>query len=183
MKKLLLSLLMILGVGLSANAQMIGATNRQQTTSTSNYSHSTHPLGFLGRIELGNPVSFGICYQTSPNLMFGAGLSLLTYNQNSEYPPRTLYVEGRYSTPNYNFAYFFDARVCVNLNDHGDGTPFGFSAMVGIMYKALSFGVGVGFIDDGLAKYYSWSYNTISATDLIYPAISACIDIPLKKRL
>ena len=45
MKKLLLSLLMILGVGLSANAQIIGATNNQQIPQSPNSHKWSNAIG------------------------------------------------------------------------------------------------------------------------------------------
>lgn len=183
-RHILIAVLLLLGV--STQAQMIGATNNQRTAVIRDTPTTTHPLGLLARVEAGIPSSISLGYQFNPYVMVGAGLSGIFFSE-SEIAPIPLFVEARFSTENYSFAYFFDARICINLKDEGDGTPLGFNAQVGIMYKRLSLGIGISFIDDGYIEQRWDNYSIYSSfyydgTDLILPSVSISYDIPFSSR-
>lgn len=184
MKRVILIAALLLAFSISTNAQIVVATNNQQVQPTRTTTFNSRPLGHLLRLEAGWPCSIGYGYQFNQNMMFGFGISyvnggegVLPVDGHSNIP---LYGEIRFNTSNYPLSCYFDARVCVNLNypAYGNGSPFGFSGQVGVLYKTFSLGLGVGFVDEGRTSYGEYGYG---ASDLVYLAISIGLDIPISK--
>lgn len=142
MKKTLLMLALV-AVAFGAQAQMVGATNRQNGT----FSPSTNdpvyrPTGALLHFEVGYPVlAIGGGYQMNPNVMVGGGVAYFgnrrtydgcyqaetymgpsygyvntTYNGSVYvYNILPVYAEARFSTPGYRWSLFADVKIGLAL--------------------------------------------------------------------
>ena len=120
-------------------AQMVGATNRQNGT----FSPSTNdpvyrPTGTVLQFEAGYPFSVAVGYQMNPNVMVGGGIgiNLRQYAYTSYYRIENywgygqdeirqdwvgvenavpLFVEARLSTPRYRWSLFVDVKLGINF--------------------------------------------------------------------
>ena len=159
MKKTLL--LLFLAVGMMAQAQMIGATNRQGGYRPMDDSYGQRPIGALIHLEGGTTNAVGFGYQMKPNLMVGGGIA---YNIFEVLP---VYAELRWSQPRSDKAFFIDFKAGLDLLD--DDLPFVGMFQVGLLFK--HFGVGLGL---GMAPALEYSRGNFGLFN-----ISLSYDIPL----
>lgn len=159
MKKTLL--LLFLAASMMAQAQMIGATNRQGGYRPMDDSYGQRPIGALIHLEGGTTNAVGFGYQMKPNLMVGGGIA---YNIFEVLP---VYAELRWSQPRYDKAFFIDFKAGLDLLD--DDLPFVGMFQVGLLFK--HFGVGLGL---GMAPALEYSRGNFGLFN-----ISLSYDIPL----
>ena len=138
MKKIVFAALALLTLVTCANAQMVGATNRQQggfgtTSSDPEY----RPTGAVLQFELGSPVAIAAGCQLNSNVMVGGGIGFYGFQRNYEgcyqvyayhgpqygygYDTRCgevymktilpIYAEARFSTPRYRWSAFADMKL------------------------------------------------------------------------
>ena len=161
MKKYMIMAALLLACGLSANAQMIGATNSQGTYRPTGDSYGQRPTGGLVRIEGGTTNALALGYQLKSNLMVAAGVG---YNVFEVMP---LYVEMRLSQPSFNRAFYLDLKIGGDLFD--DDLPFVGMMQVGMMFKHFGVGLGLGMAPD--LEYSRGNFGLFN--------ISLSYDIPL----
>lgn len=142
MKKIVLIAAMLLAFGLSANAQMIGATNNQGGYRPTGESPEFHQTGSLINFELGgytHAVSYG--YQINPYLRAGVGLGLVV-DYEFEKAALPVFGELRVSTPRHRFSLYADLKLGINVVKHGE--PRGVYALqLGVSFRYFSVGAGV----------------------------------------
>lgn len=141
MKRIVLVAALLLSFCITANAQMIGATNNNPTVRTNN-SPLHHPTGSALRFEAGFPLLFSISYvnHVSPYFMIGGGTGLgmygydysiwnyrkpsnsYTYYLYDSYSDREydfgcmpLFAEAELHTPRYKWSLFINVKAGYNL--------------------------------------------------------------------
>ncbi len=178
MKKIVIAALALLTLVTCANAQMVGATNRQQGGfSTSSNDPVYRPTGAVLHFEAGGTtngqglVTLGWGYQMTPNVMLGAGLGLYGYSsQNDIYYGfgaidgiTPLFFETRLSTPGYRWSVYADLKLGYDLalissfNECPDTIDYRQRFFVGLQggvgYKNLGLGMGFLFMPKPFASY------------------------------
>lgn len=171
MKKTLL-VLALFAVVVTAQAQMVGATNRQSGSFSSGVNDPTYrPTGAVLHFEAGSPWAAAVGYQVTPNVMVGAGYGYYyaDYNSSSfesyhytsytsgggywdynyfqiEGNPMGPFLEVRGSTPGYRWSVFGDVKLGYNLAsyypDSAECSRIYIGLQAGIGYKNLSLGAG-----------------------------------------
>lgn len=157
MKKVLLFVLLFLGIGFSANAQMIGATNNQRTFRTTEGTSTIYrPTGPSLRLSAGTNIygSIAYNYQITHNFMIGGGLGVTESWEDDYYEygyyfsnwdceaSLPLFLEAEIRTPRYDWSVFFNMKAGLNIPLYTVRNLFFASAMVGVSYKNLSIGGG-----------------------------------------
>ena len=171
MKKAILLLTLVV-IATVAQAQMVGATNRQNGS----FSPSTNdpvyrPTGVVLHFEVGSPMAVAVGYQLTPNVMVGAGFGYYyadysscnfesyyyyTYTSGSgdwgynhfqiEGDPRGPFLEVRGSTPGYRWSVFGDVKLGYNMAsyypDSAECSRIYIGLQAGVSYKNLSLGAG-----------------------------------------
>ena len=144
MKRTIIIAVLLLTFGFTAQAQMVGATNNQQTPRVQRSDNSPlyHPTGGAIRFEGGFPHFFSIAYvyHINPQIMFGAGTGIglcgetyttryyykpsnsYTYSfdhkhiyRGTEGPTIPLFVEVELHTPKYKWSLFLNVKAGYNL--------------------------------------------------------------------
>lgn len=172
MKKTILIASLLLACGLTASAQMVGATNNQQMPTPQEQSYNYRPTGSYLKFEAGIfGASIGYGYQYNPYFMFGGGVGLYGYGKEI-YDIQHLipYIEMRFSTPRYNHSLFADMKAGYDVMWEGLATTF----KVGYMYKNLSFGIGAGVFP---LRRYNDLYH------VLMPLLMINYNLPLKNLL
>ena len=156
MKKKISLAALLLAICLSANAQMIGATNNQRTFRTTEGTSTLYrPTGPSLRLSAGTNIygSIAYNYQITHNFMIGGGLgvtesleadyigiSIHSYNYEASLP---LFLEAEIRTPRYDWSVFFNLKAGLNIPLMNTlRNLFFVSTMVGVSYKNLSIGGG-----------------------------------------
>ena len=138
MKRIVL-LICLATLSLGAQAQLVGATNRQQGGYSMGSNNPTYrPTGYLLQFEAGYPFALSFGYQMNPCVMVGGGIgiNLRQYAYASYYRIENywgygqdeirrdwvgvenaipLFVEARFSTPRYRWSLFADIKLGVNF--------------------------------------------------------------------
>lgn len=194
-------------LSLGAQAQIVGATNRQQ----GGYSMGAndpeyHPTGYMLHLEAAMPLALGVTYQLTPNVMVGGGIAYYPFEKDyygyyqgsydgSWYSGRIMaegalpiYVQARLSTPRYRWSVFSDFKLGYNLGniDHKMDSSVDleepchifFGMQVGISYKRLSFGAGFGWNPARVKYYHDHGYNSYSES-YFCPSFSLSYDLPI----
>lgn len=137
MKKLFLFAAVLLFLGLPVDAQMIGATNNQQTPRTSTNNSLNRPTGSYLKISAGYPDvgTLAYNYQITPWLMAGIGggfgfvpvrtvyderSSGSVYVTESMNPAMPVYAEFELCTPKYKWSLFFNFKLGYYLASGAD---------------------------------------------------------------
>lgn len=167
MKRIVIAALLLV-VGLSANAQIVGATNSQEPPRLSTNNSSLRQTGSYIRISAGYPDigTLAYNYQITPWLMagIGGGFGFLpvviyhngySYNRTSFYmtPSMPVYAEMEFRTPQYKWSIFFNLKLGYYLasgseshyysnGDYEEVSKQLVSASTGISYKNLHLGIG-----------------------------------------
>ena len=171
MKKTLFALALI-AVATVMQAQVVGATNRQNGSISSSTNDPVYrPTGAVLHFEAGSPWAAAVGYQVTSNVMVGAGFGYYyTSHQHSHYEsyhyesfgggnggwyPNTFSIEGdpngpflemRGSTPGYRWSVFGDVKLGYNLAsyypDSAKCSRIYIGLQAGIGYKNLSLGAG-----------------------------------------
>lgn len=158
MKKIVLIAAMLLAFGLSANAQMIGATNNQGTYRPTGNSPEYHPTGSLLNIELGSSNAIAYGYQINPYLRAGIGLGVFADVEYDE-AALPLFAEVRVSTPRHKFSMYADFKGGINLPKHGEPRRF-FASQLGVSFRYFSIGAGIcNFGRYGYDDYYGLNFS------------------------
>ena len=128
-------IIILLALGVSASAQIIGASGSQRGGGNSSYREKGSSLRLEAGL-FGGAVGYG--YQLNPYVMLGCGFLgyVPVWIDDGWLGP---YAEFRLSTPKLQHAVFYDLRLgpCI---DHYLGTM----GTLGYMHKNWSFGIGVG---------------------------------------
>lgn len=138
MKRIVL-LICLATLSLGAQAQLVGATNRQQGGYSMGSNNPTYrPTGYLLQFEAGYPFAVSVGYQLNPNVMVGGGIGINLreyvyagyyrienywgYGQDEirqdwvkVHNAIPLFVEARFSTPRYRWSLFADVKLGVNF--------------------------------------------------------------------
>lgn len=157
MKKKISLAALLLAICLSANAQMIGATNNQRTSRTTEGTSTLYrPIGPSLRLSAGTNIygSIAYNYQITHNFMIGGGLGvtesweddyygygIYVSNWNCE-ASLPLFLEAEIRTPRYDWSVFFNLKAGLNIPLYTVRNLFFVSTMVGVSYKNLSIGGG-----------------------------------------
>lgn len=124
-------------LSLSAQAQMVGATNRQNGSfSPSNNDPVYRPTGTVLQFEMGYPFAVSVGYQMNSSVMVGGGIGFnpreaaysTCYQRYNDfagcYETREdwvtvqslpIFVEARFSTPRYRWSLFADFKLGVSV--------------------------------------------------------------------
>ena len=194
-------------LSLGAQAQMVGATNRQQGGFGSSSSDPEYrPTGYMLHFEAAMPLALGVTYQLTPNVMVGGGIAYYPFEENywgyyqSNYDGNwydgrieadgalPIYVQARLSTPRYRWSVFSDFKLGYNLGniDHKmdlsvdieEPCHIFFSMQVGVSYKRISLGAGFGWNPARVKYYHDHGYN-YSSESYFCPSFSLSYDLPL----
>lgn len=177
-------------LSLGAQAQMVGATNRQQGGGFSMGSNDPeyHPTGAVIHFEVGYPIlAIGGGYQLNPNVMVGGGIALFGnserysgYYQHTEYNGYThsyenrthvgdvyaynilpIYAEARFSTPGYRWSLFADVKLGFVLGMSAD-REWGEDIYYGVGNPLfMAFQVGAGFKNLSLGVGYGFAPGVV----------------------
>ena len=178
MKRILFFAALFLSVGMTTSAQMIGATNNQQTPRTQRVNDSPvfRPTGGSLRFSTGVPGLFTVSYNhyISSSFMIGGGTGVgfcaYSYTRHSSYGSyqvegtdiaAPIFAEVDIRTPKYKWSLFLNLKSGFHIfSGRDDNEPFFAAAAVGISYKNLNLGVGISTImtNDGWPDFFV-SYN------------------------
>ena len=156
MKNKLIIIAFLLTLSTQVNAQIIGATNRNERNQTqiqnNNKNNSKYRSnGPVLKFELLEISSLSIGYQIHPCIFVGGGIGFAFEEENLP-----LFIEGRFSTPLRKFALFLDTRNGLDLFE-GD---YYMSYQAGIMLGNFTIGAGAAIIDfDEVLPLFSISYD------------------------
>ena len=206
MKKTILTLVIVLAACVTTQAQMVGATNRQQggfgpTSSDPEYRSTGYALHF----EAAMPLAFGVSYQLSPNVMLGGGFAYYPFTE--EYSgyyqidgywhdgyiyvegAMPIYVQARLSTPRYRWGVFADLKLGYNIGniDHKMDTSVDieepshifFGMQLGVNYKRLSLGAGFGWNPARVKFEHGYGGGYYYAESYFCPSVSLSYDFPI----
>lgn len=207
MKRIVI-ILCLAALSLSAQAQMVGATNRQNGGySMGSNDPEYRPTGYNLHFEALVPFALGVSYQLNPNVMVGAGVAYYVpaqkyygYYQGSYdgswYEGRIkvegalpIYVQARLSTPRYRWSVFADFKLGYNLGavDHKMDSSVDlkepchifFGMQAGVSYKRLSFGAGFGWNPARVKFEHSYDGGNFSSESYFCPSVSLSYDLPV----
>ena len=176
MKRVVLFLGLLLGFSLMADAQMVGATNRQRGGSGSGVEPQYRETGWRLNAEVGTSTAVSFGYQFTPNIMAAAGLEMVSdFDYMLIWGP--VFAQVRLSTPMYRWSLFADLRFGWTVFSFYGGKSVS-QATVGVGYKNWSLGGGVAF-SPGLT-YDNPDYRDYRA-DIWTPIVSLSYSFPLKR--
>ena len=143
MKRVIIIAALLLTFGLTAQAQMVGATNNQQTPRVQRGDNSPlyHPTGGALRFETGFPHVLNVAYvhHLTPSFMFGGGTGVsgcgetrtryysdgsrseYRWNEDELDACLPLFLEAELHTPRFKWSLFLNVKAGYNLLRHKDG--------------------------------------------------------------
>ncbi len=145
MRKLVILIALVLTMS-TASAQMIGATNNQQTPRVQRVDNSPvfRPTGGSLRFKAGIPWDFLVSYNhyVTSYFMIGGGTGIAYDGEGESFP---IYAEMDLRTPKFKWSLFLNIRVGVDMFAVGiDLFESGyFAASLGVSYKNLNAGFGL----------------------------------------
>ena len=195
-------------LSLSAQAQMVGATNRQNGGySMGSNDPEYRPTGYNLHFEALVPFALGVSYQLNPNVMVGGGIAYYFLEKDYEgfyqssydgsvYTGRIMvegalpiYVQARLSTPRYRWSVFADFKLGYNLGavDHKMDSSVDleepchifFGMQAGVSYKRLSFGAGFGWNPARVKFLHAYGNYDYSSESYFCPSVSLSYDLPI----
>lgn len=158
MKKIVLIAAMLLAFGLSANAQMIGATNNQGTYRPVGDNSGYRQTGSVLHFELGGYThALGYGYQFNPYLRASLGVGLFV-DYEFEDACLPIFAELRLSTPRQRFSLYADIKFGYNFIRDKD-YPFVNALQLGLSFKKFSIGAGVVMFDHNKEIYFGPNFS------------------------